>query len=62
MFSCTSDRKPCCGPKIALSFARECPQTIDDVNELMIDRSRVADDADPLSVEARGCEQPFGSE
>ena len=37
-------------------------QTIDDVNELMIDRSRVADDADPLSVEARGCEQPFGSE
>ena len=37
-------------------------QTIDDVNELVIDRGGVTDDADPPTVETRGCKQSFGSE
>ena len=64
MFSCTSDRKPCCGPKIAAS-ARAAGRAASRSamwRRLAIDRRRVADDADALAVEAAGREQPVGPE
>jgi hypothetical protein len=51
------------GPKNRVeSRSRMRGQTIDDVNELVIDGSGVTNDADPLSVEARRVEEAFGSQ
>ena len=63
MLSCTSDRNPCCGPKMAASLAvGRAAQPIGDVPELAVDRRRIADDADAAAVEPTGRQQPVGSE
>ena len=50
MLSCTSERNPCCGPKIAAERdVRILEQPIDDVREARVDRRRVADEPDTAS-------------
>ena len=52
MLSCTSDRKPCCGPNSAVTSTPVIGEReIDDVLQLMIDRCGIADEADALAGE-----------
>ena len=63
MLSCTSDRKPCCGPKMrADRDARRVHQRVDDVREVRVDRRRIGDDADPAAAQPAGGEQACGAE
>jgi hypothetical protein len=59
MLSCTSERKPCCGPKSAVAVGEE---QIDDVTEAVIDRCGIADEADALAAQFAGFEQAGGAE
>ena len=68
MFSCTSDRKPCCGPKMAARRAclraPACGSTRRSAmwRKLAVDRGRVADDAHAAAVQAARRQQTVGSQ
>jgi hypothetical protein len=61
MFSCASDRNPCCGPNSAATRIRACGETVGDVPQLAVDRCRVADHPDPAPGERAGLEQSLRS-
>jgi hypothetical protein len=55
--------KPVLWPENGAKFgARMGCKPIDDVNELVIDRGRIADDSHALAVKPPGREQPFRSQ
>jgi hypothetical protein len=69
MFSCTSDRKPCCGPKMAVRIGRSAfaglpgfGETVGDVAQSGVDRGGVADDPDAAAVQAARRQQTVGSQ
>ena len=63
MLSCTSDRKPCCGPKIAPTVTPgDVHQRIDDVRVVGVDRRGIGDDADLAAFQAAGFEEPGRAE
>ena len=55
MFSCRSDRKPCCGPKIAPTRTPPALGPIDHVPEPRVDRGRIADETDRPARAAAAC-------
>ena len=62
MLSWTSERKPCCGPKSAASWAfRMLREQIRDVTKLAVHRRRITDDADAFAVEGGRGEQSLAS-
>ena len=63
MFSCTSERNPCCGPKMRRQVrARMRREAIGDVPQPTVYRGRIADDAHVETVEASGLEQAIDTE
>ena len=49
MFSCRSERKPCCGPKSAVSVQSPDGEAIRRVDDPAVDRGGIADEADALA-------------
>ena len=63
MLSCTSDRKPCCGPKMRRQRrARSGPRGDRRCAAARVDRRGVADDADAAALEGGRSQQAVGSQ
>ena len=62
MFSCRSDRNPCCGPKMRADAHAARVGAIGHVAELGVDRRRVADEADRPAAQQLAIEQDVGAE